>query len=764
MSNRRSSRRASTPAAAIPEQAAPAPRGRKRKNSDIEVSQEESVQVADNIPEEHPSAAPKRHRGAASKTTTEQPVPKRGRGRANSAASSVASEAGPNTAASPSQPAPKRGRGRANSAASSVEVSPTLVDVKAPLESSPSVAVEAKEDEPTISTLPTTPAVLSSTVKAMPDDDFDESYIAQAPKVGALASVRCPYLDTVCRPLLDFDMAKTCSITLSDQNVYACLVCGKFFQGRGKSTPLYTHSVQFGHFVVMSLHTGKAYCLPDGYEIGAGASPALVADARSLADVQRCLRPSFTREELKYLSGHNTTLARDVHGVSYLPGFVGLNNLSHTDYVSVVLHALSHVTPIRDFFLIPENYSESKSALVHKFGEVMRKMWSSHNFKSVVSPQEFLQQVSVSSKKRFSIGKQQEVIEFLVWLLNELHRGIGGTHKPNSSVIYRALQGVVQVSSFTKKKVKQPTKSAPEGDTDAMEIDQEVVDTSSSATPVWEQSESTSPFLYLSLDIPPTPLFKDSQGGLVIPQIPLFEVLKKFDGETLSDITTATGLVRRRYTLKKLPRYLILQLVRFKKNNFYVEKNPSIVTFPVNNLDMKPYLNTDTAKPNLESAVNRDRVIELGISELRAAVEKNLHSVRCNYSSLVNRVNSLSLQLQRCVDREELNKIALESIELVDMTSSLFSKYNLLSNICHDSLASQGTDIGSDQKSIASGPTSAENVLTQGSYRCHVQNKATGQWFEMQDLHVTETMPQLIGLSESYLLIYERKDAILEEE
>jgi hypothetical protein len=25
------------------------------------------------------------------------------------------------------------------------------------------------------------------------------------------------------------------------------------------------------------------------------------------------------------------------------------------------------------------------------------------------------------------------------------------------------------------------------------------------------------------------------------------------------------------------------------------------------------------------------------------------------------------------------------------------------------------------------------------------QNKATGQWFELQDLHVTETMPQLIG-------------------
>ena len=39
----------------------------------------------------------------------------------------------------------------------------------------------------------------------------------------------------------------------------------------------------------------------------------------------------------------------------------------------------------------------------------------------------------------------------------------------------------------------------------------------------------------------------------------------------------------------------------------------------------------------------------------------------------------------------------------------------------------------------------------------YVLFKATGQWFEMHDLHVTETMPQLVGLSESYILIYERK-------
>lgn len=41
----------------------------------------------------------------------------------------------------------------------------------------------------------------------------------------------CPYLDTIDRGLLDFDFEKLCSVSLSKINCYACLVCGKYFQG-----------------------------------------------------------------------------------------------------------------------------------------------------------------------------------------------------------------------------------------------------------------------------------------------------------------------------------------------------------------------------------------------------------------------------------------------------------------------------------------------------------------------------------------------------
>jgi U4/U6.U5 tri-snRNP-associated protein 2 len=92
--------------------------------------------------------------------------------------------------------------------------------------------------------------------------------------------------------------------------------------------------------VFIHLHDVRAFCLPDGYEI---------LDA-SLEDVKKCLAPAFSKDDISRLN-RNSSLARDVYGINYLPGFIGLNNLKNTDYVNVVLHALSHVTPVRDFFL-----------------------------------------------------------------------------------------------------------------------------------------------------------------------------------------------------------------------------------------------------------------------------------------------------------------------------------------------------------------------------------------------------------------------------
>ncbi|EED86325.1 predicted protein [Thalassiosira pseudonana CCMP1335] len=479
-------------------------------------------------------------------------------------------------------------------------------------------------------------------------------------------STACPYLDTINRTHLDFDFSPHCSSTLeSSPHIYACLVCGKFFRGKGRQTPAYTHSVEEGHFVFVHLSNGTFWCLPDGYEISTKEEP-------SLSDISLALNPSFTSEEVGRLDD-NQELARDLFGRRYLPGFVGLNNLNKTDYLNCVVQALAHVRPLRDFFLLagsqtshqPLSYANF-SPLAKAFSLLLRNMWSSHRFKSNVDPHMLVQAVSVASNKRYHVGKQAEAGDFLAWLLHQLHVGIGGSvgkkkrSSGGSTVIHQTFMG--KVETVARKQLKRETLTSLASETVIVE----------------ESTVTETDFLQLTLDIPEKPLFKDADGGLVIPQEPLVNVLRKFDGVSFCDAlalqkseeasasnTVDGGSVvvskKRRYRLKKLPNYLILHLSRFKHNNFTVEKNPTIVMFPVKNFDL--------------------------------------------------------------------------------------NKYDLVANITHDLPA----EVGREGKQ--------RNPLEEGSYRCHVQHKATGQWYEIQDLDVRETMPQLIGVSESYLLIFERKGA-----
>jgi U4/U6.U5 tri-snRNP-associated protein 2 len=85
------------------------------------------------------------------------------------------------------------------------------------------------------------------------------------------------------------------------------------------------------------------------------------------------------------------------------------------------------------------------------------------------------------------------------------------------------------------------------------------------------------PFLCLGLELPRIPLFKNAFNNVQIPQVPLFQLLKKYSGVNLQSCVK-TG--RRYYRLSLLPRFLIIAIHRFKKNAFFLEKNQTIVNFP----------------------------------------------------------------------------------------------------------------------------------------------------------------------------------------
>ena len=385
------------------------------------------------------------------------------------------------------------------------------------------------------------------------------------------------YLDTVKREVHDYDFEKLCSVTLSSQNVYACLVCGKYFSGRGTKTPAYFHALEINHHVYINMETKKVYVLPEGYEV----------KSKSLDDIKFNVDPRFTPAEVKALDKQRQP-SWDLQGKKYFPGFVGLNNIKANDYLNVVVQALAHVPPLRNFFMLED--LSSRPQLVQRFSILIRKMWNSKAFKSHVSPHELLQEISSRSSKKYNLTEQADPAEFMSWFLNNLHLALGGSKtKPHSSLIQKIFQGMLRVES--------QTITARADASDRLRFEDAAV------------NSQTSPFTILTLDLPPAPLFQDDAAKNIIPQVPLKTILQKYNGTTAQEKKDT----RMRYRLKHpLPPYLIMHIKRFAPNKFLqAQRNPTIVTFSPRALDLAPYAEPDPAVHPVGEPVMYDLVANI---------------------------------------------------------------------------------------------------------------------------------------------------------
>jgi U4/U6.U5 tri-snRNP-associated protein 2 len=436
-------------------------------------------------------------------------------------------------------------------------------------------------------------------------------------------------LDTINRGTLDFDFEKCCSVSLTHTNVYVCLVCGKYFQGRGTKTYAYTHSLEMSHHIFMHLKDGSAWCLPDGYKI----------EDRSLDDIRAFLNPTFRKQELQSLD-KSIRWSRAIDGTEYMPGLVGLNNMKANDYANVVIQIFARVRPLRDFFLSKENYTNNPSIIVQRTGELLRKIWYPKHFKGQVSPHEFMQAVKMISEKQFLIEKKGEVLSFFSWFLNTLHRELRARNEQSQqSIITQTFQGRLLVS------IEHDSREDPKD------------------TLLYEKMNQI-PFYSLGLNLPQTAVFKDTFNRIDVPQVPLSQLLKKYNAreETIHENRSFENERQKRFKVVQMPSVLVLNIHRFRKNSFFWEKNSSIVNFPMKNFDTKD-------------------------------------------------ISPLSTQ----------------------KTTTL---YDLIATVSH------------------------EGSFEDGIYKAYIHRKIEDIWYEVQDLNVKEVLPQIVALSEAYLLIYERLSII----
>ncbi|KAI5301844.1 hypothetical protein KEM56_001294 [Ascosphaera pollenicola] len=349
------------------------------------------------------------------------------------------------------------------------------------------------------------------------------------------------------------------------------------------------------------METKKVYVLPEGYEV----------KNKSLDDVKYVVDPYYSKDEVTRLD-KVVIDAWDLAGKRYRPGFVGMNNIKANDYLNVVVQLLAHVRPVRNFFLLNQFAPQSMAQLPIRFGTLVRKLWNTKAFRNHVSPHELLQEIALRSSKRFTLTRQSDPVEFLSWFFNELHVALGGSRKPTgrpTSVIQSAFQGHLKIES-----------QAITAHSDA--TNSRLVFSESSVTETQKM-----PFLFLTLDLPPTPLFQSSNAEYIIPQVSLTSLLNKYNGVNASE--RLDRRLRHRL-MHPLPPYILFHIKRFSKNKFVSERNPTIVTFPsTRGLDMSPYVEPNPSicppsEPVLYDLVaniilDADVVVPGGADETRSA-------------------------------------------------------------------------------------------------------------------------------------------------
>ena len=515
-----------------------------------------------------------------------------------------------------------------------------------------------------------------------------------------ITTEKCPYISTINRIILDFDQEKVCSVSLKDNNIYSCLICGKYFHGKGKTTPCYIHSLSEQHHLFINLETRSIYCLPDDYELTDDYSNIDKKNENLLFQIKQNLLPVYSKREIQLIDKISSNFYTSLGGDSFLPGFLGLGYVKNCQYFNVVIQSLSHLKKFRNFFLEYnikiDNKDDSIEIFIKKLSEIIKKLWNYSSFKTHIDQRECLQLLEKASNKKFLISNNNNdipisdgtksnninnfdlnngnigndiivngnynsmkvnhetvaqyhnnIIEFLSWILNTLKNFLN--KKKMENIIEENFQGLVQVETYTILK---------EADSNKNLKPDESIKILDGVNYIYTKKKVR--FLYLTMDLPMVPLFKDSKEKIAIPQINIYELFKKYNGEKFTEDPTKAQ--RKKFKILSLPKYLILIFKRFENNSFFMEKNPTIVNFPLENL----------------------------IIEENGILNNN--------------------------KKEKTKKI-----------------YSLISNIIHDGKPGDS------------------------NYRVQIKNKERNEWYEIQDIHVQKILAESVAVCESYIHFYELK-------
>lgn len=290
---------------------------------------------------------------------------------------------------------------------------------------------------------------------------------------------------------------------------------------------------------------------------------------------------------------NDNKLCKTIQELFYSRGLCGLVNKGNTCYMNTGVTCISNTLPLSLFFLNKNHLCElnpeaKESELVVQWCRLLEGIWEEN---CTISPQSFIlatKKLSFKQDNIFHLSGQQDVAEYIVYLINNFHEALSKKVSINISGIIQNENDKIVMDSMTSWK-----KYFKDSYSIIIELFYgqyiSIVQTTDNLKP--EKSYTYEPFCILDLEIP-----NHSSDIYECLELMISESLLIDDNKWYSDDLKQYRKAKRNLMILNLPQILIISLKRFNPNG---TKNMNTIEFPINDLNLEKYVfNSEKKKCN----------------------------------------------------------------------------------------------------------------------------------------------------------------------